>query len=95
MQADITPTRTGLRLAARAADACLALRSAAARRLLAWVEAHERRLTERALRQLSPWLRRDLGLDRGEAVSVVAAGPVDGPTRVRMTQLARRHSALL
>lgn len=78
MQATLTPTRTGFDLAAALADAAQALRRAAAERLRTWHAANERRRTERALRQLSPWLRRDLGLDPSDTPSTAAAsGPTD------------------
>lgn len=82
MQATLTPTRTGFDLAAALADGWQALRSAAADLARAWHQAHERRQTERALRQLSPWLLRDLGLDPSDNPSTEAAvGGPDAPTR--------------
>jgi uncharacterized protein YjiS (DUF1127 family) len=82
MQATLTPTRTGFDLAATLADGWQALRRTAAGRLRAWHAAHERRQTERALTQLSPWLRRDLGLDPCDIPSTVAADGRQGePTR--------------
>jgi uncharacterized protein YjiS (DUF1127 family) len=88
MQATLTPTRTGFQLAAAAADAWLALRAATARRLQAWREAHERRQTERALRQLSPWLLRDLGLDASDIPSIAAA--TDGADATRRLLMVQR-----
>lgn len=80
MQATLTPTRTGFDLAAALAGGWQALRRAAAGRLHAWHAAQERRQTERALRQLSPWLRRDLGLDPSDIPSTGAADGGRGDT---------------
>lgn len=85
MQATLTPTRTGLPGTAAATDAWLHLRAAAGALLRAWYRAHERRQTERALRQLSPQLRRDLGLDLSDIPSIAAAGVDGDPTRRRLT----------
>lgn len=72
MQATITPTRTGFDLTARLADGWRALCSAAAERVHAWHEGHERRQTERALRQLSPYVLHDLGVDASDIASIAA-----------------------
>lgn len=90
MQATLTPTRTGflnLGVAAAVADAWLTLRSAAVTQLQAWHQAHEQRQTERALRQLSPWLLRDLGLDVSDIPSIAAA--TDGGDATRRLLMAR------
>jgi uncharacterized protein YjiS (DUF1127 family) len=73
MQATLTPTRTGFDLAATLADAWLAVRTATTNLALAWYRAEERRRTERALRELSPYLLRDLGLDSSDIPSIAAA----------------------
>lgn len=87
MQATITPTRTGSDLTARLTDGWRALCSAAAERLQAWHEAHERRQAERALRQLSPYVLRDLGIDPSEIASIAAATGADADdTRRRSAQ---------
>lgn len=84
MQATLTPTRTGFDLAAPLAGGWRTLRSTAARLVLAWHAAHERRQTERALRHLSPYLLRDLGLDPSDIPSIAAAGVDGDPTRRRL-----------
>jgi len=81
MQATLTPTRTGFDLAAALADGWQALRRTAAERLHAWQAAHERRQTERALRQLSPYLLRDLGLDHSDIPSIAATAGYGDATR--------------
>lgn len=81
MQATLTPTRTGFDLAAALADGWQALHRAAAERLHAWQAAHEQRQTERALRQLSPYLLRDLGLDHSDIPSVAATAAYGDATR--------------
>lgn len=84
MQATLTPTRTGFDLAATLADGWQALRNAATSMAHAWHAAHERRQTERALRQLSPWLLRDLGLDPSDIPSIVAAAGGHGDLTRRL-----------
>jgi uncharacterized protein YjiS (DUF1127 family) len=73
MQATLTPTHTGFDLTAALADGGRALRGAAASLVRAWRAAHERRQTERTLRQLSPGLRRDLGLEPDDGASITRA----------------------
>ena len=58
----ITPTRTGFPLASALAQAWDRLRASAIDLAAAWCRLQERRATERALRQLSPQLLRDIGL---------------------------------
>ncbi len=78
MQATLTPTRTGFDLAATLADGWQALRRAAAALARAWHQAHERRQTERALKQLGPRLLRDIGLDPSDIPSIAGN---DDPAR--------------
>jgi uncharacterized protein YjiS (DUF1127 family) len=84
MQATLTPTRTGFDPAAALADGWQALRRAAAERLRSWHAAHEHRQTERALRRLSPWLRRDLGLEPSDIPSTMATDGGHGDTPRRL-----------
>jgi uncharacterized protein YjiS (DUF1127 family) len=84
MQATLTPTRTGFHFAAAATDAWQALRTAATTLAVAWYRAEERRRTERALRELSPYLLRDLGLDASDIPSIAAAVGGNGDTTRRL-----------
>jgi uncharacterized protein YjiS (DUF1127 family) len=80
----ITPTRTAPVLSIAAEQAWQALRDAALDLARAWSRRQQRRADERALRDLSPWLLRDLGLDPSDIPSIAAAGGSD---------LTRRHLA--
>ena len=84
MQATLTPTRTGFDPIAALADGWQALRRTAAGHLHAWHAAHERHQTERALRQLNPWLLRDLGLDPSDISSIAAAAGSHGDLTRRL-----------
>lgn len=58
-----------------------------------WQQARRAAATERALRELSPRLLHDLGLDSSEIPSTAHAAGMGDATRVRMTQPARRLAA--
>ena len=83
MQATLTPTRTGFHVADTVTLFWRSLRSAAANLRQAWRRARERRCTDLALRQLSPWMLRDLGFDASDIPSIAAVGDSD-TTRRRM-----------
>jgi uncharacterized protein YjiS (DUF1127 family) len=87
-----SPRRALLRtnLAADAADTLLC----ACRRTLAgvverWLLERERRGAERALRQLSPYLLRDLGLHASDIPFIAHAAGAGDDSRVRLTHGAR------
>lgn len=96
MLTTITPTRRGLLPADALSAPWRALAHAADALKRRWQRHRDRRATQHGLDALSPRLLRDLGVDRSEIPSLaVAAGGHGDSTRVRMTQLARRQSALL
>jgi uncharacterized protein YjiS (DUF1127 family) len=92
----LTPTRTGPALLDALAPAWRALCDAADDLQRRWQQRQDRLSTQRSLDELSPQLLRDLGIDRSDIDSIATAAAHGGdPTRVRMTQLARRLSVLL
>jgi uncharacterized protein YjiS (DUF1127 family) len=94
----ITPTRRSLLhtdLTAAAVDTLRAWRRALASVAARWLQERERRGTERALRQLSPYLLRDLGLDASEIASIAHAAAAGDDTRLRLTRSAYQDLARL
>ena len=94
----IIPTRRSLLptdLTAAAVDTLRAWRRALAGVAARWLREREARGTERALRQLSPYLLHDLGLDASEIASIVHAAGAGDDSRLRLTRSAYQDLARL
>jgi uncharacterized protein YjiS (DUF1127 family) len=93
-----SPRRAPLRtnLAAAAVDTILgAWRRALAGAVERWLQERELRDAERAMRQLSPSLLRDLGLHASDIPFIAYAAGAGDDTRVRLTHGARQDLARL
>jgi uncharacterized protein YjiS (DUF1127 family) len=94
----ITPTRRSLlrsNLTAAAVDTLRDCRRAVASLAARWRREREARSAERALRQLGPYLLRDLGLHSSEIASIVHAAGAGDDSRLRLTRSAYQDLARL